>query len=417
MQASDARKGAPWALALLTVIYALNFADRQLLAIALEDVKRDLGASDQQMGLLTGTTFALFYTFAGIPLARLADRGARWRLLSCALFAWSAFTSLTALARSFTHLALARIGVGVGESACSPCAHSLLSDLYSPARRATAIAVYSTGIYAGTFLAYEVGGWLCKQHGWPAAFAWFGAPGVVLALVAFVAMREPQRSGVASNASSSESASEAQLALLWSSRAFRHLALGAGIKSVAGYALLTWVPTFFTRVHGLDSQEVGAWLGPIVGLGGAIGTFGGGWLADALGQRDPRRRLLSAAWATVAATPFLYAFLFADSAISAFWLYLPASILGAMYLGPAFAFAQDCARPGQRALASAVLLFLVNLIGLGLGPYVVGALSDYFTATQGPAAIRASLAIVCVTYVWGAAHLAQAARLYGATAR
>ncbi len=413
MQASDARKGAPWALALLTVIYALNFADRQLLAIALEDVKRDLGASDLQMGLLTGTTFALFYTFAGIPLARLADRGARWRLLSFALFAWSAFTSLTAFARSFTHLALARIGVGVGESACSPCAHSLLSDLYSPARRATAIAVYSTGIYAGTFLAYEVGGWLCKQHGWPTAFAWFGAPGVALALVAFLAMREPQRTGIVQT----ESASEAQLAELWRSRSFRHLALGAGIKSIAGYALLTWVPTFFTRVHGLDSQEVGAWLGPIVGLGGAVGTFGGGWLADVLGQRDPRRRLLSAAWATVAATPFLYAFLFAESASSAFWLYLPASILGAMYLGPAFAFAQDCARPGQRALASAVLLFLVNLIGLGLGPYVVGALSDFFAQTQGATAIRSSLAIVCVSYLWGAAHLAQAARLRGAETR
>jgi predicted MFS family arabinose efflux permease len=413
MQASDARKGAPWALALLTVIYALNFADRQLLAIALEDVKRDIGATDLQMGLLTGTTFALFYTFAGIPLARLADRGARWRLLSFALFAWSAFTSLTALARSFTHLALARIGVGVGESACSPCAHSLLSDLYSPARRATAIAVYSTGIYAGTFLAYEVGGWLCKQHGWPTAFAWFGAPGVALALVAFLAMREPQRTGIVQT----ESASKGQLAELWRSRSFRHLALGAGIKSIAGYALLTWVPTFFTRVHGLDSQDVGAWLGPIVGLGGAVGTFGGGWLADVLGQRDPRRRLLSAAWATVAATPFLYAFLFAESASSAFWLYLPASILGAMYLGPAFAFAQDCARPGQRALASAVLLFLVNLIGLGLGPYVVGALSDFFAQTQGATAIRSSLAIVSVSYVWGAAHLAQAARIHGAQTR
>jgi predicted MFS family arabinose efflux permease len=285
--------------------------------------------------------------------------------------------------------------------------------MYSPARRATAIAVYSTGIYLGTFLAYEVGGWLCKEHGWTVAFAWFGAPGIVLAVLAFVAMREPPRTGF----ESSERSSEAQLAELWRSRAFRHLALGAGIKSIAGYALLTWVPTFFTRVHGLDSQEVGSWLGPIVGLGGAIGTFGGGWIADLLGHDAPRRRLLSAAWATLAATPFLYAFLFAATPLAAFWLYLPASILGAMYLGPAFAFAQDCAQPGQRALASAVLLFLVNLIGLGLGPYVVGALSDFFAASQGPAALRSALAIVSVSYVWGAAHLAQAARLHGAQTR
>jgi predicted MFS family arabinose efflux permease len=406
MGTGETRKGAPWALALLTAIYAFNFADRQLLSIALDDVKRDIGATDAEMGLLTGTAFALFYTFAGIPLARLADRGQRWRLLSLSLVVWSAFTSLSALARSFAHLALARIGVGAGEAACSPCAHSLLSDLYPPARRATAIAVYSTGIYVGTYLAYEVGGRMCKLHGWKTTFVLFGAAGAVLALFGLLAMREPARERSAPQLG----ARSLGLAGLLASTSFRHLAFGAGIKSIAGYALLTWIPTFLSRVHGMDSAESGSWLGPVVGLGGALGTFGGGWLADRLGGGDARRRVVTASWATLAATPFLYLFLYLPDPRVALVCYVPAAILGAMYLGPVFTYAQDCARPEQRALASAVLLFAINLIGLGTGPWIVGVLNELLSESQGALAVRTSLAIVSLTYVWGAAHMAYAAR-------
>lgn len=400
---------APWALVLLTLVYALNFADRQLLSAALGQVKAELGASDTQMGWLTGTAFALFYTVAGIPLARLADRGARWRLLALALVAWSAFTSLSGLARSYVQLACARIGVGVGEAACSPCAHSLLADLYAPARRATAIALYSTGIYIGTYLAYDVGGELCKAFGWRTAFVAFGAPGAVLALVVWLTTREPAREAAAA----APATTLADLRELLARPAFFHLALGAGIKSIAGYALLGWVPTFLARVHGFDSVQSGRWLGPILGLGGALGTFGGGWLADRLGRRDARRRLGSSALATVAALPFLYAFLYLDDPKLALLAYAPAVVLGAMYLGPVFAFAQVEAKPEQRALASAVLLFLINLIGLGLGPWLTGFLNDTFAAAQGEHAIRTSLALVSLSYLWGALHLARASRLSG----
>lgn len=400
---------APWALVLLTLVYALNFADRQLLSAALGQVKAELGASDTQMGWLTGTAFALFYTVAGIPLARLADRGARWRLLALALVAWSAFTSLSGLARSYVQLACARIGVGVGEAACSPCAHSLLADLYAPARRATAIALYSTGIYIGTYLAYDVGGELCKAFGWRTAFVAFGAPGAVLALVVWLTTREPAREAAAA----APATTLADLRELLARPAFFHLALGAGIKSIAGYALLGWVPTFLARVHGFDSEQSGRWLGPILGLGGALGTFGGGWLADRLGRRDARRRLGSSALATVAALPFLYAFLYLDDPKLALLAYAPAVVLGAMYLGPVFAFAQVEAKPEQRALASAVLLFLINLIGLGLGPWLTGFLNDTFAAAQGEHAIRTSLALVSLSYLWGALHLARASRLSG----
>jgi MFS family permease len=191
---------------------------------------------------------------------------------------------------------------------------------------------------------------------------------------------------------------------------FRNLALGAGITSIAGWGLSTWVPTFLGRVHHMGPGEAGRWLGPIFGLGGALGTFSGGWLADRLGRRDPRWRMRVAGWATLAALPFLYLFLFVDAPRAALFWYAPATVLASMYLGPVFALTQSLVPADQRATASALLLFLINLIGLGLGPWLVGVLNDAFAAEHGPLAIRWSLAIVAATYVWGALHVLRAAR-------
>ncbi|MCC7012461.1 MAG: MFS transporter [Planctomycetes bacterium] len=406
MQPRTKSGGAGWALALLTVVYAFNFADRQLLSIALDDIKRDLEVSDAQMGWLTGTAFALFYTCAGIGIARVADRGRRWTVLGVGLALWSALTSLSGLARSFTDLALMRVGVGVGEAACTPPAHSLLSDLYAPAKRATAIAVYSTGIYLGIFLAYDVGGWVCEQWSWRTALVVFGLPGLPLAALAGFAMREPRRESVAV---ASRASTWADLRALVTQATFVHLALGAGIKSIAGYALSTWMPTFYGRVHGFGPLEAGAWLGPILGLGGALGTFGGGWLADRLGRGAQRRRMQCAGGATLVALPFLYASLFVESSSASLALYAVATVLGAMYLGPVFALTLNMVRPDQRALASATLLFLINVIGLGLGPWLVGVLNDALAAQFGAQAVRWSLALIAVTYAWGAAHMLRAA--------
>lgn len=404
-RASERR--ARWTLALLTLVYALNFVDRQILAILNEPIQRELGASDAQMGLLTGTAFTLAYTFAGVAVARWADRGPRTTILALGLSLWSAATAAGGFARTYAQLALARIGVGLGEAACTPTAHSLLSDLFAPARRATAIAVYSSGIYFGYFIAYDLGGWLSERYGWRATLAAVGLPGLILALVVQLALHEPDRRTIAApSASSAFSAVQA----FFADRALFHVSLGAGIKSIAGYGLAYWVPTFLGRVHGMGAAEAGAWLGPIFGLGGALGTFGGGWLADRLGARDPRWRMRTAAIATLTALPFLYAFLFAGDAMTALLAYIPASVLGAAYLGPVFALAQDRARPDQRATASAVLLFVINLIGLGLGPWLVGWLNDALASELGPSAIRWSLALVSLTYAWGALHLLAAGR-------
>lgn len=427
VSADEDRRGARWALALLTVIYVFNFADRQLLSIALDDIKAELEVSDAHMGWLTGTAFALFYTVAGIPIGRWADRGRRWTILGAGLALWSAMTSLSGFARSFASLALLRVGVGIGEAACTPTAHSLISDLFAPRRRATAIAVYSVGIYGGIYLALNVGGKLCERYDWRTAFVAFGAPGLVLALVAAFVMREPPREAGASSkqvardaaggsevAAVTETSTWSEVRGLWRNSTFRHLALGAGIKSIAGYALTTWVPTFLHRVHELGPSEAGRWLGPILGIGGAIGTFGGGWLADRLGRKDERRRMQMAAYATLAALPFLYGFLWSERLEFAFALYTVATVLGAMYLAPVFAMTQQLVRPDQRALASATVLFLINLIGLGLGPWLAGALSDAFQADHGPQAIRWSLSIVALSYAWGSFHMRRASVSVGA---
>jgi predicted MFS family arabinose efflux permease len=286
----------------------------------------------------------------------------------------------------------------------------MLADLFAPARRATALAVYSSGIYLGYFVAYDFGGWLSERAGWRATLYAVGLPGLVLALVVRFALREPARTLAAPR----ETATSAVRAVL-AQPAFFHVAIGAGIKSIAGYGLATWVPAFLARVHGMGSAEAGAWLGPIFGLGGALGILGGGGLADRLGRRDPRWRMRCAALATIAALPFLYLFLFAESSSAALLAYAPASILGAMYLGPVFALAQDVVTPERRATASAVLLFLINLIGLGLGPPLVGWLNDRLASMYGDGAIRWSLAIVSLCYLWGAAHLLAAARRSGAS--
>jgi predicted MFS family arabinose efflux permease len=406
MSPSGDRSGARVALAILTAAYVVNFLDRQVLSILLVPIQRELGASDTAMGFLGGPVFAIFYTFAGLPIGRALDRGPRKWILAGGLALWSAMTAVCGLANSFTTLALARIGVGVGEATCSPASHSLLADFFAPKRRATAIAVYSSGIYVGMLLAFVFGGELESRFGWRTAFVVVGAPGLLLALVVLAFVREPVREKSTPERASTRETLRTILAL----RSFRHLALGAAVMSTAGYGLTIWSATFLQRVHGLSTAQSGARLGPILGLGGACGALCGGWLADRLAARDVRWRLATGAVASLAGLPFLYVWLFAPSTTLALAAFAPATMLGAMYLGPTFATAQSLVPPHMRATAAALLLFLVNLIGFGLGPPLVGWLSDALAARFELTAVRYALAIVSTTYVWGALHMLIASR-------
>jgi predicted MFS family arabinose efflux permease len=397
---------ARYVLGLLFVVFVFNFIDRQILAILLEPIKADLGVSDTAMGFLTGIAFALFYTVAGIPIARFADRGTRRTVIALGLAAWSAMTALSGMVRTFGELALARIGVGIGEAACSPPAHSLLADYFPPERRATALAVYSMGIHVGVLGGFVIGGWMSQHFGWRQAFLVVGLPGLLLAAVVRLTVREPPRL----HATVSPLSNATAVRTLWAMGTFRHMALGAGLHSFAAYGIAAWAPAFLARVHHLAPTEIGLWLGLITGVGGGIGAISGGVLADRLSARDARWSLWVPAIASLIEIPFWFVFLLWPSHVPALLGGIPGVLGGAMWLGPVFATTQSLVRPDMRALASAILLFVINLIGLGVGPQAVGVLNDLLAPWAGTAAVRYSLLIVGLMNVWAAVHFALAAR-------
>ncbi len=383
---------ARYVLGLLVVVYAVNFIDRQLLSILLQPIKEDLGVSDTAMGFLTGIAFALFYTVAGIPIARWADRGVRRSIIAIGLALWSGMTAVSGMARSFTHLALARIGVGVGEAACTPAAHSLLADYFPPERRATALAIYSTGIHIGILFGYFLGGWINEFFGWRVAFYVLGLPGILLALVVRFTVREPLRGSSEGLADAAEQPTTGETArFLGRLPSARHLALATSFKAFAGYGAAVWTPAFLYRVHGMGTGEAGTWLGLITGIFGAAGAFFGGKLVDRLAKGDTRYALWVPGAASLVAIPFSIALYATDTIALALACAIPSVFLSAIYLGPAFAVAQNLAKLRMRAVAAAILIFVINMIGLGLGPQAVGVLNDLLAGTFGDHAIRYSL--------------------------
>jgi MFS family permease len=402
---------ARYALGLLFVVYVFNFIDRQILSILLEPIKEDLGVSDTAMGFLTGIAFALFYTIAGLPIARLADRHSRRTIIALGLAVWSAMTAASGLATTFTQLALARIGVGIGEAACTPPAHSLLADYFPPERRATPLAIYAMGIHVGILFGFLVGGWMNEAFGWRQAFYVVGLPGLVLAVIVRLTLREPVRGAQEGHVAAAPTVSSRDAAReIWSLRSLRHMAIGAGLHSFAGYGLAAWGPAFMARVHHMGSAEIGMWLGLITGFAGMAGAILGGTLVDRLARRDGRWALWIPAIASTLEVPLLLAFFLVSSQNVALVIAVPGILAGAMWLGPIFAATQNLVRPAMRAFTSALMLFVVNLIGLGLGPQAVGVLNDVLAPTFGHEAVRYSLCLIGLTNLWAAVHFALGAR-------
>ena len=382
------------ALGLLTLAYTLNFLDRQILAILLGPIQTEFGATDTQMGVLAGLYFALLFTLAGIPIAHFADRGTRRNVLAAGLALWSAMTIACGAALDYTQLALARIGVGVGEAACLPPSHSLISDLYPRERRTGALAIFSSGIHLGTLLAFVLGGWFAAHYGWRAAFIAAGLPGLVLAIVLRLALREPRRADVLlSGRSLADSGTTlvAGLAELLRNKRFLLLAGAATSTSIVGYGYSLWNPTFLARMYKMEVGEIGLWLGLVCGLGGAAGTLGCGFLSERLARRFPRWQLGLPAIALGLSILFYSGYVLCPDRQGALWNLLAAQICAASWFGPVFAATQDVVRPERRALAASVLLTLVTLVGLGLGPTLVGMISDHYKPRFGEFAIVRSL--------------------------
>ena len=401
-----------YVLVLLVVVYVFNFVDRTILSILLEPIKAEFDLSDTQLGFLSGLAFALFYTFMGIPIARWADRGVRRTIIAISLFTWSAMTAFTGAAQNFGMLLAARVGVGVGEAGCSPPAHSLLSDYFPAQRRATALAIYSLGIPIGSGIGYLAGGWLAEWFDWRTAFVVVGLPGVLLAGVVQWTLREPVRGAYDPPApETARKTFREVLDFLLARRSFRHMALGAALHAFYGYGAGAFNPAFFVRSHGLSIGEIGTWLAAIGFTGGVLGTYLGGYLSDRIADRDVRWYMWLPAVSTALYIPFVFLLYLWPSPYGALALALPGSLLGSMYLGPTFAMTQTLVRPEMRAVASAILLFIINLIGLGFGPQGVGFLSDLLAPSFGVESLRyALLAVVVVFACWSVLEYTLAAR-------
>lgn len=401
-------KASAYTLTILTLIYALNFMDRQLVVILQEAIKADLGLMDWQLGMLSGIAFALFYTILGIPIARAADTGNRRNIISMAVATWSLMTAVCGLANNFWQMFLARVGVGVGEAGCSPPAHSMISDLFVTEQRATALSVYNCGVYIGILIGFIAGGWLNEVVGWRMAFVYVGLPGVLVALVMRFTVREPLRV-MAAAAQPSQPMGEV-FRYLWSKRSFRHLAMAGGLHAFVGYGVGNWAPSFFVRMHEVSIAEISLWLAPIAAFAGAIGALAGGWLADKGAQRDQRWNLWLPAVAILISVPFSMAvYLLGDFRVAVLTSIIPV-LLGATYLGPTIAITHSLVTPQMRAVASAVLFLILNLIGMGLGPWVTGIISDVLNPSLGTESLRWALIIMILANVWCAVHYFIAAR-------
>lgn len=412
-----------YALGLLLVVYIFNFVDRSILYILLESIKNDLQLSDAYLGILGGFAFALIYTFMGIPIARLADLWVRRSIIALGLALWSAMTALTGFSGSALQLVMARMGVGLGESACSPPSHSLISDYFPPERRATAMSIYSLGIPIGSAVGSLVGGWVNQWYGWRAAFLWVGLPGILLALVVWRSLREPPRglsetqgagrTGATAGAPTVGAGEPLRIVLRYMVRlrSFRHMSLGAALHAFYGYGAGAFLPAFFIRLHGFETGELGTWFFAFGITFGPAGTFLGGWLSDRLAVRDRRWYVWLPALATATGIPFsILLYLWPDGHV-ALLLSIPGSILGGMWLGPTFAMTQGLVKLRMRATASAILLFVINLIGMGGGPYAVGLVSDWLHPSLGVESIRwALLSVVTLCAAWSSLHYLIAAR-------
>lgn len=388
-----------YAMTMLLIVYILNFVDRQVINILAEPIKNELGLLDWQIGAMSGLAFAVFYTILGLPIARMAETGDRPRIIAAALAVWSGFTALCGLAQNFWQLILARIGVGIGEAGCTPPAHSLITDYVPREKRASALAFYSMGTPLGGLVGMALGGIVADAWGWRMAFIVCGLPGIVLAIVVALTLVEPRVKQVAADvraagARTSVTFREA-LRALSKKRTFWLIAFAAAVKAFIGYGHAPFTASFFFRNHaeeiarlasmvGLQSAGfLGLALGVVGGLGGALGAWLGGQIADRYGHRDNRAYVSVPAVAALVTIPVYIVAITLPTATSAIGLLTFNAILGTLWYGPVYATAQSIAPAHMRATASAIMLFVINLIGLGLGPLAVGALSDLLAIEYG----------------------------------
>jgi MFS family permease len=415
-RALAARWYAGYVLAVLTLAYAVNVMDRAVLAVLLESIKHTFHTTDTQQGLLGGLAFALFYATLGVPIAALADRTSRRNVLAVCALLWSVMTALCGLAATFPLLLAARVGTAVGEAGGTPPSHSLISDYFPLSTRATALSLYALGVPLGSMLGSLLGGWGNELYGWRNAFMLVGTPGVLVALLVFLTIKEPTRgqsdAGISDAGRLVAPKLSTALGYLWQQASFRNMCIAAGLHSLVWYAGSTLNAAFLHRSHSMTSGEAGSWLALFSGTG-AVGTFLGGYLADRISVRTGDRRWYM--WLPGCATLAMVPFQFSSYLASSLWIMVPSFvimlILGSFFFGPSFAMSQGLAPLRMRAVATSLVLFIQTLVGLGLGPVIVGMISDHLKSSIGDAqGLRYGLVSVGVVNLWAAFHYFRGAR-------
>ena len=402
-----------YVLAILMLVYMVNVVDRNILTITLQPIKVELGLSDTQLGALTGFAFAIFYAVFAIPIAMWADRGSRRKVLTVTLSVFSTTTVMCAFATSFFQLIVARIFTAIGEAGTNPCAHSMISDMYPPQKRASALAFYSLGTNMGILLGFIVGGWISQWYGWRVAFFVVGVPGLLLAIVAWFTLKEPVRGHADSLTAQGARAAPGIVNVwqfLWSQHSFRHIMYGVVISAIGISSINIWFPAFLVRSYGMSSGEIGTVLAFLFGIVGGGGTLLSGYMADRLGKRDVRWNVWMVAIVNAICFPFCVVMFSVDAKILVLMLFIYPALAFSAYLPPLIAMTHALSAVRMRAQATGIFFLFQSMVGVSLGPQLTGILSDFYLPVYGQESLRRALLIMSVFWIWSSLHFVLAAR-------
>lgn len=387
---------AAWsALAMVALVNMLNYLDRTIITVVAQPIKAEFGLTDTQLGFLTGPAFIAVYLVMSLVFGRMVDRHSRKHVLMFILVLWSGMTMLAGIAKTHVQLILARAGVGVGEGGASATSMSVISDYFPPERRSTATAIWNAVGMVGILLAFMVGGWIAQVHGWRTAFFLAGLPGLILAPVIWLVMREPRRGAMDGVAPEQLPLKEA-IRRLWAIPAYRWLVVAIGLSTFGNLGILQWLPLFFIRSHGMDLTAVGQFFGPVLVSGMIVGQLAGGWLGDRLARRGIGHTLIIAVVANLFIVPAYLAVLWAPAVSLALGITFLAAVAGSIFSSCAAATVQTVTPLGARGLGVAIFSVSVGLLGQGLSPFAVGVLSDVFAATHGRESLRVALSVCMV---------------------
>lgn len=398
--------GAWFVLAVLWFVYVLNFLDRQLLSILAKPIQDELGVTDGQLGLISGLYFALFYCILAIPVGWLADRTNRVRVLAFACGLWSAATAACGMASTYPQLVLARMTVGVGEAGGVPPSYAIISDYFPPSLRGRALGLFNMGPPVGQALGVAFGASIAAAYSWRDAFISIGVVGIITAVFVFLFVREPVR-GAADPAPAAPVAGDAPEApgfwatcrMFFARPVLFLVSLASGITQIVTYAILTFATLFLMREKGMTLQEIAIWYALLVGIGAGVGIYVSGWLLDRLAPRSKKAYAFIPAVGLTLAIPFFIGFVWAPTWPLALAFLIVPMCLNYFYLSPAVALVQAEVRPTQRVLSGALLLLVMNLIGLGLGPTYLGAMSDWFRPDHPDNSLQLALYTLVPFYV------------------